>query len=53
MNEVITALLGRPYYSTVARGFIEEAIENSIADNGGKPFDTLDELDKHIRENYI
>lgn len=52
MNDVITALLGRPYYSTVAWGFIEEAIERAVADNGG-PFKDLDELDQYIRENYI
>lgn len=52
MNEVVTALLGRPYYQTVAYEFIVEAVENSVRDNKG-PFKTLDDLDKHIRENYI
>lgn len=53
VRNLVIDLLGRDYYATVDWYCLEEAVENSIADNDGKLFATLDELDNYIRENYI
>lgn len=41
------------YYSTVHNGYIRDAVLNSLADNFGKPYGSLEELHQHIKENYI
>lgn len=40
------------YYDSVAFGFITEAVENTLNDFGGG-IRALDEIHKHITENYI
>lgn len=40
------------YYSSVYFGFIVEAVENTIKDFGCE-IKPLDEIHKHIKENYI
>lgn len=50
-EEIIDEIASRDYYDTVAYGFIEEAVDNVMAE-ARKPL-TIDEIDKEIRENYI
>lgn len=49
--DIITALLGLPYFATVATPFIVEAIEQAKADR--KEYDNIRDLAQHIAENYI
>lgn len=55
VGEVATELSCKEYYSSVAYGFIKEAIEKTKEDLGYSViYDSdIDVIDAHIRENYI
>ena len=50
-NDLITALMGMPYFATVATGFIIEAVKESMRDR--LIYDDIKDLANHIAANYI
>lgn len=54
VKDIAMELEGREYYSTVAWEYIVEAVENTLKDFGIIPqASDIDDIDKHIREEYI
>lgn len=49
--DIITALLGLPYFATVATPFIVDAIKQAAGDR--KEYANIGDLAQHIAENYI
>ena len=50
-SDIVLALMGMPYFATVATPFIEDAIKQAAGDRPA--FDNVQDLAQHIAENYI
>jgi hypothetical protein len=50
-RDIVLALMGMPYFATVATPFIEDAVEQSARDR--RDYDNVRDLAQHIAENYI
>ncbi len=50
-SDIVLALMGMPYFATVATPFIEDAIKQAAGDR--QTFDNVQDLAQHIAENYI